>query len=286
MRGPVVPRATAGGAREGSSAYGGRMSDFVKSAENAPKGYVAAEAAGLRWLAEPQVVPVVDVLEEGKDSLRLRRLESVAPTAEAARELGRGLARLHDAGAPDFGWAPAEPAFFGPLESPFVVETAPRADFVDYWAEDRLRPLADAVTRTLGADGHDTVDEAIDVIADGAFDGISGQGTESPSRVHGDLWSGNLLWTADGATLIDPAAHGGHRLEDLAMLSLFGAPHLEEIFEGYEAEHPMPGDWEQDLPAHLFFGLLAHVKLFGEAYVDQAVATAETIIARAEQLGF
>jgi fructosamine-3-kinase len=262
------------------------MSDFVKNAPNAPKGYAAAEAAGLRWLAEPGAVPVVEVLEEGKDSLRLERLESVSPTPEAARELGRGLARLHDAGAPDFGWSPADPAFFGPLENPFPVSTVTEEEFARYWAEERLRPLADKVTRTLGADGHDTVDEAIDVIADGAFDGISGQGTEAPSRVHGDLWSGNLMWTADGVVLIDPSAHGGHRLEDLAMLSLFEAPHLEEIFEGYTEEHPLPGDWEQDLPAHLFFGLLAHVHLFGEAYVDQAIATAEAIIDRADELGF
>ena len=50
--------------------------------------------------------------------------------------------------------------------------------------------------------------------------------------------------------------------------------------------HQLPGDWEQDLPAHLFFGLLAHVHLFGEAYVDQAISTAEAIIARADELGF
>ncbi|MEE1650475.1 fructosamine kinase family protein [Brachybacterium sp. J144] len=262
------------------------MDDFVKRSPNAPAGYAAAEAAGLRWLAEPRAVPVVEVLEEGKDELRLVRLESVEPTADAARELGRGLARLHDAGAPGFGWVPAEPAFFGPLEKPFPVETRAWDDFPDFWAEGRLRPLADKVGRVLGADGHDTVDEAIDVIADGAFDGISGQGAEQPARVHGDLWSGNVLWTAAGATLIDPAAHGGHRLEDLALLSLFGAPFLEEIFAGYTAEHPLPGDWEQDLPAHLFFALLAHVHLFGEAYADQTVGTAEVIIARADALGF
>ncbi|HEX7349779.1 fructosamine kinase family protein [Brachybacterium sp.] len=262
------------------------MSDYVKNAENAPKGHIAAEAAGLRWLAEPQVVPVVEVLDEEKDALHLARLEAVEPTAAAARALGQGLARLHDAGAAGFGWTPADTAWFGPLESPFAVASSPREDFAHYWAEDRLRPLADHVTRTLGADGHDTVDEAIDLIADGAFDGVSGQGEEAPARVHGDLWSGNLLWTADGATLIDPAAHGGHRLEDLAMLSLFGAPFLEEIFEGYEAEHPLPGDWEQDLPAHQIFGLLGHVRVFGEAYVDQTIAAAAAIIDRADQLGF
>ncbi|NMA76305.1 MAG: fructosamine kinase, partial [Actinomycetales bacterium] len=56
------------------------MNDFVKSAESSPKGYAAAEAAGLRWLAEPRAVPVVEVVEEEKDSLRLAQLESVPPT--------------------------------------------------------------------------------------------------------------------------------------------------------------------------------------------------------------
>ncbi|WP_114854016.1 fructosamine kinase family protein [Brachybacterium sp. YJGR34] len=262
------------------------MSDVVKTRTGLPPGFFAAEAAGLRWLAEAGTMPVVEVLAESRAELRLTRLEQVTPTADAARQAGRDLARLHDAGAPGFGWTPADGAWFGPLENPFEVSSTVREDFSAYWAGDRLLPLADAVTSTLGAAGHDIVDQAIDVIADGAFDGVSGQGREEPARVHGDLWSGNLLWTTDGATLIDPAAHGGHRLEDLAMLSLFGAPYLDEILEGYEAEHPMPGDWRQDLPAHLFFGLLAHVRLFGEAYADRTVATAEAIIDRADGLGF
>ncbi|WP_422115982.1 fructosamine kinase family protein [Brachybacterium sp. UNK5269] len=261
------------------------MDDFLKHAPGAPGGYVAAEAAGLRWLAEPGAIAVVAVREVGPERLRLERLQSVTPSAGAARAAGRALARLHDAGAPGFGWTPADGAWFGPAATPFPVPATRREDFSTYWAQDRLRPLADTLPRLLGAEGHDTVDAAIDVIAGGAFDGISGCGVEPPSRVHGDLWSGNLMWTAHGAVLIDPAAHGGHRLEDLAMLSLFGAPHLRELFAGYEAEHPLPADWQRDLPAHLFFGLLAHVRLFGEAYVDQAVTTAAAIIARAEQRG-
>src|SRR6478752_4834379 len=57
-------------------------------------------------------------------------------------------------------------------------------------------------------------------VAAGTFDSA-----EPASRLHGDLWSGNVLWTAREAVLIDPAAHGGHRETDLAMLALFGAPH-------------------------------------------------------------
>lgn len=260
------------------------MRSHVKSRPGAPPGFFAAEAAGLAWLAEPGAVPVVRVLAVREDALELEHLEQVGADAAAARRFGARLARLHDAGAPGFGWAPAARAWFGPLEAPFPVATASREAFCVFWAEDRLRPLADRTASLLGPEGARTVGEAIGVVAAGAFDGIAGQGREAPARVHGDLWSGNLLWTPAGGTLIDPAAHGGHRLEDLALLTLFGAPHLEEILSGYEEAHPMPATWREDLPAHLFFALLAHVDLFGAGYVADAVATARRIVARAREL--
>ena len=65
------------------------MTDFLKLRKSAPDGFGAAEAAGLRWLAEPGVVPVVDVVEHGADFLRLRRLEETGPSAEAAAAFPR-----------------------------------------------------------------------------------------------------------------------------------------------------------------------------------------------------
>ena len=37
--------------------------------------------------------------------------------------------------------------------------------------------------------------------------------------------------------LIDPAAHGGHRETDLAMLALFGCPHWDFVVGGYLGQH-------------------------------------------------
>ncbi|MDO5661094.1 MAG: fructosamine kinase family protein [Brachybacterium sp.] len=258
---------------------------YVKHNPSAPDGFFAAEAAGLAWLAEPDAVPVVKVLSADDTSLTLEHLEEAGADAAAAREFGAGLARLHDAGADGFGWAPAEDAWFGPLDAPFTVPTTSHADFPTFWVTDRLEPVAERTARLLGGEGEAAVRAAIEVIAAGPFDGIAGEGIERPARVHGDLWSGNLLWTAAGGTLIDPAAHGGHRLEDLALLSLFGAPHLEDIYAGYEEAHPLPASWREDLPAHLFFALLAHVDLFGSAYTTPTVRTARQIIERAEALG-
>ncbi|WP_333618142.1 fructosamine kinase family protein [Dietzia sp.] len=270
------------------------MSSFAKSDPSAPAGLFAAEAAGLRWLAEPGVIPVVDVFSESPTGLELERIYSGRPTPEDAREFGRRLARLHDAGAPGFGYSPyPQSAWFGPLHRPIPVPTSARPDFATYWASDRLSPMLERAEDTLPEAGMQAVEDAIDVIASGAFDGICGRGIEEPARVHGDLWTGNVMWartsgvTGGGTegTLIDPAAHGGHRLEDLALLSLFGAPHLGDIYAGYAEAHPLPDGWRQDLPAHLLFALLAHVYLFGGTYSQPTESAALEVVARARELG-
>ncbi|SDR77003.1 Fructosamine-3-kinase [Brevibacterium sandarakinum] len=260
------------------------MEIYVKQRTGAPRGFFAAEAAGLEWLAEPDVMPVVGVIDHDKTSLRLDRVEETSPDAHSAFAFGRRLALLHDSGAPAFGWAPAEPAWFGPLEAPFEVEVASCASFTELWVATRLEPVATDIADQLSKDDQATITSAINAIAGGAFDGIAGQGTEAPARVHGDLWAGNLMWTPNGCTLIDPAAHGGHRLEDLAMLTLFGTPFLDDIFSGYEAVHPMPDSWRDDLPVHNFFALLAHVKLFGAGFLGQTLNAARAIIGRAKEL--
>ncbi|MDQ7992728.1 MAG: fructosamine kinase family protein, partial [Propionicimonas sp.] len=97
-----------------------------------------------------------------------------------------------------------------------------------------------------------------------------------PARIHGDLWGGNLLWSPDGAVLIDPAAHGGHRLTDLAMLALFGAPHLDLVLESYrEASRHLPDRWEELVALHQLHPLLVHAVLFGSGYAGQATAAAQ-----------
>ena len=95
-----------------------------------------------------------------------------------------------------------------------------------------------------------------------------------PARLHGDLWSGNVLWSADGPVLIDPAAHGGHRETDLAMLDLFGLPHLDRVLAAYDETWPLDDGWRERVPLHQLHPLLVHAALFGGGYGAQAVAAA------------
>jgi fructosamine-3-kinase len=94
---------------------------------------------------------------------------------------------------------------------------------------------------------------------------------EPPSRIHGDLWSGNLHWSRGRAWLIDPAAHGGHRETDLAMLALFGTPHLDRIVAAYDEATPLKDGWRERIPLHQLHPLLVHCVLYGAAYREQAL---------------
>ena len=70
-----------------------------------------------------------------------------------------------------------------------------------------------------------------------------------------------------------PAAHGGHREEDLAMLGMFGTRHLDDIIAGYESVHPLP-DREERAPLHRLYGVLMHAVLFGGGYGPRAATAA------------
>jgi fructosamine-3-kinase len=78
--------------------------------------------------------------------------------------------------------------------------------------------------------------------------------------------------------VIDPAAHGGHRETDLAMLALFGAPHLAGILRGYAETAPLADGWRSRVPLHQLHPLLVHACLFGAGYAAQVTAAARAAL--------
>ena len=96
--------------------------------------------------------------------------------------------------------------------------------------------------------------------------------------MHGDLWTGNVLWSPAGVVLIDPAAHGGHRESDLAMLELFGCPHLHEVVAGYEQEMPLAPGRAERVPLHQLHPLAVHAAGHGPAYGAALVRAADAVL--------
>ncbi|MFF3936979.1 fructosamine kinase family protein [Streptomyces phaeofaciens] len=236
-------------------------------------GAVRAEAAGLRWLGDARAVRVPVVHGHDGRWLVSERVATGAPAPGAALRLGRALAALHRAGAPAFGAPPPdgpEAAFIGGAP----MRNTPGQEWPAWYAEHRVLPYLRAA---VDAGTVRPVEAAVVERVCARLPALAGP-AEPPARLHGDLWNGNVLWGADGhAWLIDPAAHGGHRETDLAMLELFGCPFLDRVNEGYDEIAPRADGWPGRVGVHQLFPLLVHAVLFGRAYAEQALAIARRV---------
>ncbi|HTG34024.1 MAG TPA: fructosamine kinase family protein [Thermoanaerobaculia bacterium] len=261
-----------------NDAYAASLADgtrvFVKtSADPAAAGSFAAEAAGLRWLADAGALSIPELLaladdDEAPRFLALRWIDAgtggFGSSAEEA--LGRGLAALHAAGAPTFG-GPADILRVGPLALP----NAPTGDWPSFYAIRRLEPLA-RLARDRGA---------LPVEAPALLDRVTARlpelagPPEPPARVHGDLWGGNVMVDREQRPwLIDPAAHGGHRELDLAMLRLFGGVGGigSRCFAAYEEVSPLAPGAAERVALWQLVPLLLHAALFGASWGARATS--------------
>lgn len=252
------------------------METVTKERADAPEGFFEAEAAGLHWLGQAEAdggARVVRVASVGPGGIELERIHEVRATAGAARTFGAALALTHAAGAAAFGAPPDGwdgPLFIGKRPLPVAHESS----WGRFYARDRVRPYLEIAVDagSVTADQLPVIRAAVERVESGELDD-----DEPPARIHGDLWNGNLLWDARGGVLIDPAAHGGHRETDLAMLALFGAPHLDDIVAGYDAVRPLRAGWRDRIPLHQLHPLAVHAAGYGPSYgralTDAARAT-------------
>lgn len=253
-----------------------RLDVHRKTRADAPAGFYDAEAAGLRWLADAEPAGgarVVAVFGVSDHHIDVERLRPAPPTAAAAAAFGRALAATHAAGAHAFGSPPR-----GWSGASWIGRQPQRNDPTDSWgvffAEQRVRPFVQKAVDAGHLDnaGARVVEAVCDRLAGGTFDD-----DRPPARIHGDLWSGNVIWTTDGAVLIDPAAHGGDGLTDLAMLALFGCPRLDGITAAYERSTDLPHDWRRLIPLHQLHPLATHTASHGRSYAPGLVDAARQV---------
>lgn len=235
---------------------------FAKTHRNPPPGFFTTEANGLRWLREPGAVDIPEVLavSDGDDDrpplLVLEWIEEGRPRPTTETELGRALALLHRSGAPAFGRMDRR------TTGSRALPNEPCDTWVEFYATRRLEPLH-RLAIDAGALPASTLDDLRRVT--GRLTELGGP-PEPPARLHGDLWAGNRLVDREGRSwLVDPAAHGGHREFDLAMMRLFGG-YGRDCFEAYADEFPLSDGWERRVPLHQLAPLIVHAIKFGAGY--------------------
>jgi fructosamine-3-kinase len=250
-----------------------RLSDgttaLMKTLPHAPEDFFTDEAAGLRWLGEPSDgVPVPEVLGADHECLIIRWVEPGKQSVDAATAFGRELAATHAAGADGFGLD--HDGYIGKLPLP----NRPTDTWAEFYAVRRVLPYLKLARDRGAVDDRDaaTIEAVVARLPDLVPE-------EAPARLHGDLWNGNVLWGLDGRVwLIDPAAYGGHREVDLAMLTLFGLPHLPRVLDAYaEAcadSRPLADGWQDRTALHQIFPLLVHACHFGGGYAARAAQAA------------
>ena len=230
---------------------------FVKTHASPPERAYQSEADGLAWLRETGALRVPEVLAVSDEFLVLEWIDSGARARDFDERFGRGLARLHRAGWPAFGFP--RPGYLANLP----LDNRAHDSWHAFYAERRLLPFAALAhergllnARLLGR-----VEALCARLPDLCRD------QEPPSRLHGDLWSGNVMADSLGAPVIfDPAAYAGDREVDLAMLRLFGAPG-ERFFAAYAEEYPLKAGADERVALYKVLPLLVHVCLFGAGYV-------------------
>ncbi len=243
-------------------------SAVIKTRPQAPAGFFTTEAEGLNRLRDAGGAPVPEVLAADDECIILEWVEPTKPTTELAEAFGRNLAATHRAGAARFG--ADHDGFVGLAPLP----NRPSATWEEFYASRRVMPYVKAAADrgSLSLEQAKVIEQVMRRLPSLTAD------PEPPALIHGDLWSGNLVWSADGVHLIDPAAHGGHRETDLAMLSLFGAPHLQRILDAYQDVAPLQEGWAERVALHQLHPLLVHAMLFGGAYGPRAAAAAQSLL--------
>ncbi|MGC8519134.1 MAG: fructosamine kinase family protein [Steroidobacteraceae bacterium] len=247
---------------------------FVKTAPASASARLAAEAAGLKALAEAHVLRVPQVRAQGiagDDSfIALEWIEARPNTAGSEQQLARGLAALHAVRGEQFGWDAENyigrsPQLNGWYES-----------WAAFWRDRRLRPQLELAMHQ----GYGRLLEAPGARVLEAVEAILAQHQPVPSLLHGDLWAGNWSTDVEGQPVIfDPAVYFGDRETDLAMTRLFGG--FDDAFYAvYEDVAPLPDGHALRADLYNLYHVLNHANLFGGGYVEQARILSERLLAQ------
>ena len=244
---------------------------FLKWNAKAPADLFQKEAEGLNemrlaenpWLIIPTVIWAREV-NDIPGLLLMDYLHSSTTIDGFDERLGRGIAQLHRETASAFGFHHSN--YCGLT----IQDNTWTDNWADFFAQRRIWVLVQKIRSLRGL----TVDELK------IYERLMGKiplllsHQTVPSLIHGDLWSGNYMFTVNGPALIDPACYYADREMELGMMHLFGG-FSSTVWSAYQNEFPLPSDWEQRIHLYQLYHILNHYLLFGGSYGRQALEIAK-----------
>lgn len=244
---------------------------FLKWNASGPRDLFSKEAEGLEemsafdnpYLHFPKVIWDREA-DDWPGLLLMEYLQPVITTNGFDIQLGRGIAQLHRKTASEYGFH----------HSNYCGSTLQNNTWTNSWpefyAKQRIWALVEQIIATRGMSTGDQkiyermIDKMPQLLAHPII----------PSLIHGDLWSGNYMYTIKGPALIDPACYYADREMDLAMMQLFGGFSLA-VWNAYQEEFRLPDNWQERIPIYQLYHLLNHYLLFGGSYGMQSLQIAK-----------
>ena len=234
-----------------------------------------AEAAGLNALAATNTIRVPRPITHGvtgKQSYLVLEFLELSSRGDAEL-LGEQLAALHRCTSDSFGFS--QDNFIGTTPQPNAWPNKEKTSWIDFWREQRLG----FQLRLAAQNGYGGQLQSLGEKLSDALPVFFETYIPRPSLLHGDLWSGNHAFLADGTpTIFDPAAYYGDRECDLAMTELFGG-YSAEFYAAYRAAYPLDSGYATRRDLYNLYHILNHANLFGGGYARQAEQMMQRLLA-------